>query len=305
MTIAVSDDRRVLFPLRLMGALRDLLVGTLFCLTPVTAVVVLGWLVRRMKANVAQRRGQPVARPGWLLGARGQGGFVQILFGGLAANIRSGLLATVGLAILTLPFTLAWLGAWWAGWENSFNKGYEQAEVGPAVWAAATLLALPVLAHLPLALAHGAVENRFRALFEVQRINRIARAAGPRLVWLAMLSVFAAVPFFGLRAVPVFVEEIVPGFSAMSAEEQGNVAGLFDLLGAAAAFLAALFLKHRAAVIYSKAVEVERARLGWVWVGLAAVIWAALPVMIVVGQFMNYSAVLWLNHPVILLPWAG
>lgn len=305
MTIAVSHDRRVLFPLRLMGALRDLLVGTLFCLTPVTAVVVLGWLVRWMQATVAKRRGQPVARPGWLLGVRRQGDFVQFLFGGLAANIRGGLLATVGLAILTLPFTLAWLGAWWAGWENSFNKGYEQAEVGPTVWAAATLLALPVLAHLPLALAHGAVENRFGALFEVQRINRIARAAGPRLVWLAMLSVFAAFPFLGLRALPVFVEEIVPGFSVMSTEEQGNVAGLLEVLGAAAAFLAALFLKHRAAVIYSKAVQVERARLGWVWVGLAAVIWAALPVMIVVGQFMNFGSFLWLNHPVFLLPWAG
>jgi len=87
-------------------------------------------------------------RPGWVMGPRGAGLVVRLL-GGLGANVSAGVRMLAGLAIWTLPFTILWLGAWWAGWENSLNKGYEQAQIGPAVFLAGTILALPLLTLLP------------------------------------------------------------------------------------------------------------------------------------------------------------
>ena len=45
--------------------------------------------------------------------------------------------------------------------------------------------------------------------------------------------------------------------------------------------------------------------MSMVWLALSCAIWFGLPALIVVGQFMNYAPMLWLNHPVFLLPWAG
>lgn len=328
MSTAVVRPVLVRLPMRMVGLLRDLIVGTILCVSPLTAPIVLGWQVRRVDATVRRRWGEAVENPGWLKGPRNRG-WVAWSLGGLAANIRSGLVALAGLAALSLPFTVLWLGAWWAGWENSFNKGYEQAAVGPSVWFLASLVALPVLAHLPLGLAHAAFEGKLSAFFEWRRIRSIASSAGWRLAWLALMSVTLCVPFFGMRAIPVFIEEIVPGFESMTADGQAQVAQWFDLFGAALAFVLVFFLRHRAAVIYSLAAP--RAAAGrfshlWVghmaqrvtpigrtptrmvaafWVVVASVIWFVLPVLVVMGQFMNYDPILWLTHPVFLLPWAG
>lgn len=315
-------------PMRLLRLARDLIVGTLLCLSPLTALLALGWLTRAMADTIGRRWGEPVTRPGWILGPRGQGGLARLL-GGLAANIRMGLISAAGLAALSLPFTVLWFGAWWAGWENSFNKGYEQAAVGPSVWLIGSLLALPLLAHLPFALAHAAQEQGLGAFFAWRRIRSVAAAAGWRVPWLAFLSVVLAVPFFGMRALPVFIEGIAPGFADMTPEGQRQVAGIFDLAGAALAFAVLLFLRHRAAVVY--ALAAPRAAAGrragvWegnkaasispqgkapsramsaIWLKIACVIWFGLPALIVMGQFMNYSSAQWLTHPLFLLPWSG
>ncbi len=315
-------------PARLLGFVRDLIVGTLLCLSPLTAIIALGWLVRRMRARIRQRWYGEAEVTGWLLGPKDRG-WISRLFGGFAANIRAGLLATVGLFSLTLPFTLTWLGAWWAGWENSFNKGYEQAAVGPSVWLFATLLSLPILVHLPLALAHAASEDRFSAFWEWRRIRSVAASAGWRLVWLAVLSVILSVPFFGMRAIPAFIEGIVPEFADMTIAAQSEVARGFEFATAGLAFSCALIVRRQAAILYAIATPwAAGGRLAHLWVGhpvknvatsggtsnrmastvwliAAALIWGSVPVLIVGGQFMNYDPVLWLNHPVILLPWHG
>jgi hypothetical protein len=237
---------------RALGLLRDLGIGTLLCLTPVTAIIALGWITRAMKATIDTRWGDAVGRPGWIMG-RDDAGLAQRWLGGLAANIETGLRAAVGLFVLTLPVTLAWLGAWWAGWENSFNKGYEQSSVGPAVWMLATLLALPVFAHLPLAVAHFAAERRLGAVFEWRRIRSIGAAAGWRLLWIALLSVAASGLIFVTRAVPTFIEGPFPEFAELSAADQAAIAGQIDLATAALAFVIMAYLRHRAAVIYARA----------------------------------------------------
>ena len=328
MTSSASQAAFVRLPVQLLRAAINLVVGTVLCLSPFTAVVVLGWLTRRMAARTDTSLGGPGGQPGWLVGPRNKG-WIAWLLGGLAANIQTGLVTAAGLAALTLPFTVLWAGAWWAGWENSFNKGYEQSGVGPVIWLLGAAMAAPVLAHLPMALAHAAFERRFGAFFEWRRIRSVFAAAGWRMALLAFVSVFLCIPVFGLRALPVFVEGIVPGFPAMSPEQQMDIAAAFDLGGAALVFVVVCFLRDRASSIYAFAAPcAARGRAGTFWVGhataraacragepsrfmaalwlvLSIAIWSVLPVLMVMSQFMNYSSVLWLTHPVFLLPWAG
>jgi hypothetical protein len=286
---------------RVIRLARDLVVGGLLCLHPVTAIIALGWLSRRMGAILAQS-----GSPNWLIGPQGAGPVARV-FGGLAANIRDGMRTLAGLALLTLPFTALWLGAWWAGWENSFNKGYEQAAVGPTVWVGATIPALLILAHLPFALAHAAREARLGAFTEWRAIRQMRAAAGWRGPWLALVSVVLALPFLGAQALPAFVEQIVPGFARMSPDDQQSVAGIIALLSAAYSFASLYILRGMAARIAARPTTRARASR-WrtpLWLLLSCIIWFGLVAQIVIAQFMNYDPVKWLNHPLYLLPWAG
>lgn len=328
MTVIAPSATRIRLPVRLLRAVFNLVVGTLLCLSPLTALLVLGWLTRRMAARVDTGLGRAAGHPGWVLGPRGKGWIVRLL-GGLAANFRAGVMSAAGLAALTLPFTMLWLGAWWAGWENSFNKGYEQSAVGPVTWLLGALIALPILAHLPIALAHASAEGRLGAFLEYRRIRSVVRAAGWRVPWLALMSVVLCVPFLGLRALPVFVEGIAPGFADMTPAGKMQIAQVFDIAGAALSFLIVLFLRDRASSIYARAVPSAargRTKVVWrdhdalaiastggepsrqmaaLWLVIACAIWSGLPLLLVFSQFMNYNPVLWVTHPVFLLPWAG
>jgi hypothetical protein len=278
-------------PLRLIRRLFDLALGGLLCLTPVTSIIALGWIGRRIAGD-----------QGWWLGPQGRGA-VPRLFGGLAANIRSGLRLAMGLSLWTLPVTLAWAGAWWAGWDNSFNKGYEQAAVGPAVFLAAWVLSLPVLAMLPFAFVHGATERRLAAFLDLPRIARMARAAGWRGTALAVLSVTAALPLFAATALPVFVEDLVPGFATLPPEAQAQVGTRIDLAAALWSFAALWALRSLAARIAAR--TTSPGRMTSFWLIPTALVWAALPALVTFGQFMAFAPHRWVFHPLILLPWPG
>ncbi len=56
----------------------------------------------------------------------------EALTGGLRANLRSAARALACTYLVTIPGCFLWLAAWYDGWNNSFNKGYEQAAVGPS-----------------------------------------------------------------------------------------------------------------------------------------------------------------------------
>jgi len=287
---------RPALPWRLIGLARDFTIGGLLCLHPVTAVIALGWLTRRMGAVLVA----DAPAPGWLLGPSGAGR-ISRAFGGLAANIRDGLRTLAGLALLTLPFTALWLGAWWAGWENSFNKGYEQAAIGPLVWFGATAYALLILPHLPFALAHAARAQTLGAFTHWRTIRRMRAAAGWRGPWLALVSVILALPLLGAQALPVFIEDIVPGFGQMAPGEQHSIAGLIALLTAAYSFASLYILRLMAARIAAR--PPSRRWLSPLWLILSCVIWFGLVAQIVIAQFMNYDPLKWLTHPFILLPW--
>ncbi|MDH3262719.1 MAG: hypothetical protein OEM24_01835 [Paracoccaceae bacterium] len=313
---------------RAFGALKTLLLGTLLSLTPLTSILVLGWLTRRMQATIEGRLSRaPQPAPGWLLGPRGEGAVVRLL-GGLGANIRAGFATAGALLGLTLPFTALWLGAWWAGWENSFNKGYEQAAVGPSVFLLGTALALPLMAFLPLALAHAAAEGRAAAVFEARRLRAVATHAGWRLPALGLLTLALALPLFAARGLPAFAGAMLPGLEDLPPAEVEALKGRVALGQAAYAFTALLVLRGLGARLYARAASAaagadpalwarSRARLAarfaappsrparTLWLVLALAPGLGLSFLILAGQFLNYGWWHWLTHPFLLLPWPG
>ena len=83
-----------------LGVLRDLAIGTLLCAGPVTSIIVLGWLTRRMGATVDAGLGRATRpRPGWVLGPAGQVDGSRARWAGSARTSESGSwLAMAGLA---------------------------------------------------------------------------------------------------------------------------------------------------------------------------------------------------------------
>jgi hypothetical protein len=312
---------------RALGGLKTLALGTLLTATPVTSLIALGWLSRATGGRIRRLWGMPADPPGWLLGPPGSGHLAR-LAGGLAHNIRAGFGTLAGLALITLPFTGLWALAWWAGWQNSFTKGYEQAQVGPLLFLAATALALPLMALLPFALAHAAAEERWAATTELRRIRSVARASGWRLAWTALLTLAAALPLFAYRGLPAFAGDLLPGLDRMTPDEIAALKGRIALAGAFWAFLSLIVLRRAAATAYAIAAPRAAAALPPVWEGARAAVvpaaarrghafpaalWmliamaanAGLVLLIVVGQFLNHAWWMWLTHPYLLLPWPG
>jgi hypothetical protein len=302
-------------------------IGTLLCTGPVTAVIALGWLTRRQGHLARDRFGTLDESPGWLLGPREKGRIARAL-GGLAANIRSGLIALSALLVWTLPFTLLWLGAWWAGWENSFNKGYEQAFVGPAVFLTGAVLAALILPALPFMLAHLGTEDRLSAAFELRRLRSLIAQAGWRVPALTLLTTLAALPIAGARGLITTATDWAPWVQDLSPDEAAALKGQIGLALAAFVFLTTWTLRSLAARSYatcapraaglkpglwdgSQAAEAatpataKSRLLTALWYGIAMAATLALAFLILAGQFLDHAWWRWLFHPALTLPWAG
>ncbi|MEM8596797.1 MAG: hypothetical protein AAGF76_10050 [Pseudomonadota bacterium] len=332
---ALAPDRPRDRPRLLGGALLPMLgggvqrlVAVFLALHPLGAVLVLGWMLRLMRHEAAETRraliaGEPGCRaplPGWLTpvsadGARFTGPPGRRL-GGLWLNLANGIAATITVFAGTLPFTLLWLVSWWAGWENSFNKGYEQSWVGPVVGMLGVALALPLLARLPMALAHQAVKGRLSAFFARRPVGELIEAAGWRYVWLALLSAIAALPLFVFQALPTFVEEWRPGLADSSPEEIKTFIARYRLLATTYLVLVLIALRRMAARLHARASLALEAqglsagprrgpiRLGvWVRRLLTWACWFAVIAQVFVAQFVNHQWVVWLLPPLSALPW--
>lgn len=322
---------------RLLRTLKNLIIGTFMCVTPPTAVVALGWMLRDMRGASVRRINPYVdASAGavnWIRGPR-EAGLLASWFGGLWRNIRTGVCGFSGLAVAALPFTALWIFSWWAGWENSFNKGYEQAWVGPVVGLTGVAISLVVLPHLPMALAHRAVERRWAALFELRRIRQLIAYAGWRYVFLAVFTVIAALPLTAARGMPVFAEQLAPQLANLPAADLEALSLQIALAKAAYIFVILVILRRWMAIVHSMAVlRVVPAATSALWRGsvvaelvahngsattpayvpwrlgrivravLLVFIWFGLVAQIYISQFLNYSWWLWLSHPFVVLPW--
>lgn len=312
----------------LFGYLKALAFGMFLGMTAITSLIPLGFLMRHMRSTAMRTAGLPYTTVGWILGERG-GGWMARLAGGLAGNIREGTLAAFSLGLAVFPFAVIWTLSWFAGWENSFSKGYEQAFVGPSLGLFGVLLFCWTMIWVPMGLAHQAVENRALALFEWRKVRSAVRHSGWGYLALALTTVFFALPLFAGRGLVVFASGMSADFDTLSPEAAASLAGTIALAKAGYAFAALLILRTWAAKIYAHAVSralqgpdaylwqdspLANGRGGgkrswalthWMRSAVLGAIWFLLAAQIYIAQFLNHDWHIWVTHPFWFLPWPG
>lgn len=246
-------------------------------------------------------------------------------------HVTIGVRALVAFGLLLGPLGAIFALAWWGGWNNSFYKGYENAAYGPLSFMVALALALPLLALHQMAQPHFAAQKRIGAMVDWGQLLAMLSVVPLRSLGHILLVIVLCLPVFGFRSLPVFAEGIAPELvHATPAELEAVRFGIIAVTGAYV-FLASLWIRISAARIYgaalaklagqpglapSRAVRLadnlvpERARRA-AWPGrtrcglvlvVLSLVWVLLPAMVVVGQFMNINWMLWVNHPLVLLP---
>jgi hypothetical protein len=298
------------------------LIGAAMTLTPMTAVIAMGWVQRRMAAGVVRHWGQePHPSPNWFgLGAR--------RFGGLAANAVAGFSAALALIVCLSPIWTLWIVAWRFGWENSFLKGYEQAWIGPVLGLTGVALFSLLMTLLPLAEARFAVTRDRRAFTDIRMLWSIARSKPFWTFALALVFLAGGVAAAALKALPLGI-----GNTLVTAEQAAGFVAVYPIVCAAILFPLYVGTRLAAARLYAQAIRYpasegmlacmiaqERdavvcppprriwatAPFRFVWSGglLAATLasWAAFAFVLYTAQFLAHDWAAWINHPLIQVP---
>ena len=303
-----DGDRRV--SRWLTGCLK-VIIGVVLCMTPVSALIVLGWLTRKTSRDIASRlnEGRSAQWPNFVIGeAHHSGSLLERWAGALWDNLMTGARALGVVAVWTLPFGLAWLSGWLSGWETSFSKAYESAGVWPVASLLAVAVSLPIYTLLPMAIAHQAADGRFASGFELGVIWRTVRRAGLGYVGLTALFTIGAVGVFGARGLPTFAEHFSPLVKSGEPELIAQHANRMRLFLTALLFVGLIVTRHVMARVYSRAMA-RGAATGWIKPGFVVVgccaLWLAAIFLVYAAQFLNYSPWFWLNQPHVGLPWIG
>jgi hypothetical protein len=233
---------------RLFGILRFLwkwLLGAASCQAFPLAVIGAGWCTqaaRRAALKAWWKRGHPPSEktslafrrftreheayrnyeryPNWIL----QSGYFQSfpalplavkgtgLVHSLASHVWLGSRAWFhSLVFLAIPSGLM-MFSWFSGWDNSFNKGYEQFSVGAILgWVGITLF-VAVMFYLPMAQARFAVTQRSRDFYAFRVVRRVIRRQ-----WLSTLGLVAG---YALAGLPLMLAGSFLGLA--TASQDGN-----------------------------------------------------------------------------------
>ena len=167
----------------LAGWIWRLALSAVLCMNPVASILVVGWLYRRLRER---------ALYGWWKRSRLRGhGSFDAFRATLPAEAaprqprwfaRAWVDLKVGCQALFCTFLLTGWGcgltwfSWEYGWDNSFNKGYERAALGPLLGVGGILLCTLSLLYVPMAQVHHAVTGDYRAFFDFRFVWRLARA---------------------------------------------------------------------------------------------------------------------------------
>lgn len=266
-------------------------IGGVFCQFPVTAVLVVGWTYRAMQRAAVRRwhklsgleeagldfdnfvaRGDSTAGmdhyPNWVLDDGGFGGVrravretpgvlrkpaavVRALTCGLARNAVIGVQGLFNTFVLTLLPGLLWTFGWYAGWDNSFHKGYEQYANGIIISWIGIFLFIAVMFYVPMAQARQAVTGNWRTFYQFRTIWGLIKRRRTQCLLLAGC--------FSLVSLPLSIAKVAPflfgqGAAPASYAQALNTLTQFYLVASIAGFLAFVGLRLLVIRVYAGAV---------------------------------------------------
>lgn len=239
------------------------LVGVLLCQNLVFSVLVVGWCYRLMRRTTRREwrrlsgRGAPATPwPNWMLhwdGLRAPNRR-KALTASLVLNARLGAQAIANTWVATLPGCALWVFAWYSGWDNSFNKGYEQFWVGPAAGWLGIVLFIAAMLYLPMAQARHAATGDWRAFYQFRLVRKLVRHRWPACLLLAALYAALSLPVTLLKIVPTFLPQMRPDLMDMPDAALLEFLRTYYFWATVAGFGAFLALRVVAARIYARAV---------------------------------------------------
>jgi hypothetical protein len=261
-------------------------VGAVFCQFPVTSLLAIGWSYRAMQRRALRvwEKHSPLgeseraamcadrlfaaheAWPNWFLkpaalrardtkplgfGARIVATF-RTASASLGDNLRVGVLGFLNTSVIMILPALLWQFGWLFGWDNSFNKGYEQFFVGRVISLIGIFIFLGAMLYLPMAQARQAVTGDWRAFYHFRTIWAITRNAPIRSKLLAAAYALASFPIAFALVLPLFFEQTFPFTASLSDSEYVHFLERYYFRLAIYGFIAYVFVRWLAAGWYAR-----------------------------------------------------
>ncbi|MGZ8921182.1 MAG: hypothetical protein ACXW3L_09370, partial [Limisphaerales bacterium] len=176
---------------------------------------------------------------------------VKALFHSLWLNFKIGVQGIFNTWVVTLPGCVLMLFSWYAGWHNSFNKGYEQAVVGPATGLAGIALFIAAMYYAPMAQVRQASTGNWRAFYQFKLVWQLIRKKWLACFVLALFYTAFSVPVTILKTVPGFFLQMNPSLADRSPAELLDFAKNYYFFTGIAVFVAFVLLRLVAARIYA------------------------------------------------------
>jgi hypothetical protein len=173
------------------------------------------------------------------------------LFPSLKINLIVGIQALFNTCILTLPGSSLMCFAWYAGWLNSFNKGYEHAIVGPSLWLSGAFLFVAAMFYLPMAQMRQASTGNWRSFYQFKLIWKLARNSWGSTMGLALLYTALSLPFMVLKILPSFFPQISPALADVTPQEAFHISQRYFFWCGMAFFPVYAALRFAAAKTYA------------------------------------------------------
>ena len=177
--------------------------------SPITSVVLLGFVYARMHRRIT---GDAID--------------------GVWAKIKLGIAGTLTLASLTLIPGILWTFSWHAGWDNSFNKGYEQASIGPLTGLLGVAIFLVIMPYVQIAQSQHVATGDWRAFYRIRENMKLWSGAPLSAALLPILYALAGLPIFLLFALPAFPPQMTSYVDTTDAEVLGRLRAWYFLGGA-------------------------------------------------------------------------
>ncbi|MBC8353315.1 MAG: DUF4013 domain-containing protein [Planctomycetes bacterium] len=258
------------------------LVAVALCQVFLGSILVVGWTYRLMQRTAlkkwwkksqlrsdgvtfgefvadSQSFGHLCHWPNWILGQHSATGpqskprWGAVLCGSLWLNGKVGIQAIFNTWVLTMPACVLWLFAWFAGWNNSFNKGYEQATVGPLTGGLGAVLFIAAMFYVPMAQARQAATGSFLAFYEFRFVWRLVKNRWLGCLKLAVLYSLLSLPVIMLKTAPAFFPQINSALEDVTDAEILRILNWYYLASAAFVFASFVLLKLSAARTYAAA----------------------------------------------------
>jgi hypothetical protein len=235
------------------------LAGMALCQSLLSSMLVVGWTYRLMQRRAVlywatRGRGLSARSAGYPEFAIRTGCGVRALLRPLAENLKLGAQALLTTWTFTLPACALWQFGWFAGWDNSFNKGYEQTYVGAGIAWIGIAVFIAAMLYLPIAQARHAASGEWRAVFDFRTNRAIAKENRFSNLLLALGYGLAGLPLLFLTIFPYFAANAIPALLDRTPAEQLAWLGAFYFWAALPLFLLFVALRLAATRIYARGV---------------------------------------------------